>query len=473
MEEVGRQVAVAVLQAAPRPAVAAIYYGKGHNGGDALVAARHLAGEGWEIELRAQEPDGSKLADLTGRMLGALKLGKSPTGRGALTRPPEVIIDGLLGIGARGPLREDIRALTREINAWRAKGNALVFAVDLPTGLDGDTGATDPDCVEADFTVTAGFAKRGLVVDGAAAKVGGLCVAALREFETYAPEGVGETATPESLRGVLARRNFESHKTQYGRVGIVAGSLGFTGAAVLCAHGALRGGAGLVTVYAPEEIQRIVAAKAPPEVMVRLVKSYEEVIEEKIDVLAVGPGLGRGRAGAILQLIEHAERPMVLDADGLNIVAGHDTGLLARCAGARLLTPHPGEMVRLFPDASEMSRHETARRFTGRFAGARSPITLLLKGSRTIVHEEGKALSYNTTGNAGMGTGGMGDVLTGVGAALLGQGLGAYDAARVGAWVCGRAAEIAVQAGSEESLSAMDVVESLGAAFRQLRAGCL
>jgi NAD(P)H-hydrate epimerase len=242
---------------------------------------------------------------------------------------------------------------------------------------------------------------------------------------------------------------------------------------VLCANGALRGGAGLVTIYASHDIQPVLAVAAPPEVMVHPVRSYSEVLEQKHDVLALGPGLGQAHAGAILQLIEYAEGPMVLDADGLNIAAEHDTGLLKRCAGPRLLTPHPGEMARLFPEAKGLSRYETAARFTAQFTDARFPITLLLKGSRTIIHEQGKPASYNTTGNPGMGTGGMGDVLTGVCAALIGQHLSPYDAARTGAWLCGRAAEIAVQYRSEESLAAMDVVESLGWAFRGLRRGGL
>jgi NAD(P)H-hydrate epimerase len=473
MEKVGKQVAQAVAQYSPIPGAAAVYYGKGHNGGDALVAARYLAQAGWEIELRPQERDASKLAALTGAKLGDFQSVKSLPLR-HLNPRRSVILDGLLGIGAAGPLREDIRALTREINSLRAKGNTRVFAIDLPTGLNGDTGEADPDCVVADFTVTAGYAKSGLVADGAAAFVGRLCVAELREFEPCAPaEAAGETATPESLRGALARRNFESYKTQYGRIGIVAGSRGFTGAAVLSASGALRGGAGLVTLYATEDIYPVLAVKAPPEVMVRPVKSYAEVLDEKHDALALGPGLGKGHAGTILQLIEHAEGPMVLDADGLNIVAGHDPGLLRRCAGPRLLTPHPGEMARLFPEARELSRLETATRFTARYSDARFPVTLLLKGSRTIVHEQGKPASYNTTGNPGMGTGGMGDVLTGVCAALIGQHLSPYDAARMGAWLCGNAAEMAVRRGAEESLAAMDVVRFLGAAFAQLRGGGL
>lgn len=475
MEEVGRQIAEAVSQAFRRPGLAVIYYGKGHNGGDALVAARHLVEAGWEIELRALEGDLGKVAELTRLNVEALEKCKSLRREGRkLGFRPTVILDGLLGIGGSGALREDIRGLTREINARRAGGNARVCAVDLPTGLDGDTGKADPDCVVADFTVTAGYAKKGMVADGAPAYVGRLCVAPLKEFEVHAPVDFTEdTATPESLGGVLPRRNFDSYKTQYGRVGIIAGSPGFLGAAVLCASGALRGGAGLVTIYAPEEIQRSLSIKAPPEIMVHPVKSYEEVIEQKHDVLAIGPGLGKSRAGAILQLVENCACPMVLDADGLNIVAEYNTGLLLRCAGPRLLTPHPGEMARLFPESKTLSRLEAATQFTGRFVDARSPITLLLKGSRTIIHEKGKPVSYNTTGNPGMGTGGMGDVLTGVCAALIGQHLSPYDAARTGAWLCGRAAEIGVMMRAEESLAAMDVVESLGTAFKLLRGGYL
>jgi len=153
----------------------------------------------------------------------------------------------------------------------------------------------------------------------------------------------------------------------------------------------------------------------------------------------------------------------VLDADGLNIVS-EKTSLLRRCKGKRLLTPHPGEMKRLFP-GEQQSRGKTATKFCDRF-----PVTLLLKGSRTIVAERGRPLSYNTTGNPGMATGGMGDVLTGVCAGLLGQGLSPYDAARVGAWLCGRAAEIAIFNGNqtEQSLLPRDVLNHLGDAFKLL-----
>ena len=183
-----------------------------------------------------------------------------------------------------------------------------------------------------------------------------------------------------------------------------------------------------------------------------------------MDVWALGPGLGKADAKDLLKVIERATAPMVLDADGLNIVAD-DAEILKRCAGPRLVTPHPGEMKRLF-DSGKMSRAGTAKNFTEIF-----PVTLLYIGARTIVAERERPLSYNSTGNPGMATGGMGDVLTGVCAALVGQGLSLYDAARVGAWVCGRAAEISIfqNGASEESLLASDVLAHLGAAFNELR----
>jgi len=199
------------------------------------------------------------------------------------------------------------------------------------------------------------------------------------------------------------------------------------------------------------------------EAMVKPLASYRQLLKEKADVWAIGPGLGKSHAADILELVEKMKQPMVLDADGLNIVS-EKTSVLRRCKGKRLLTPHPGEMNRLFSE-EQQSRAKTTAKFCDRF-----PVTLLLKGSRTIVAEHGRPLSYNTTGNPGMATGGMGDVLTGVCAALLGQGLSPYDAARVGAWLCGRAAEIAVfnSNQSEQSLLPRDVLDHLGDAFKEL-----
>jgi hydroxyethylthiazole kinase-like uncharacterized protein yjeF len=374
-----------------------------------------------------------------------------------------IVLDGVLGLGARPPLRDPVRAACRTINQLRQERGAYVFAVDIPTGLDGDSGKTDRNSVVADFTVTIGFAKRGLVADGALDFVGRLEVVPLYELRPPEKKAKEIVACPAVLRELLPRRKFSAYKNQFGRIGVVAGSEGFIGAALMTSQGALRAGAGLVEVFVPEEIYPIVAAAAPQEAMVKPVKSYRDLLNEKIDVWALGPGLGKTRAAEILEVIEKAKQPMVIDADGLNILA-ENIRTLKRSKGERLLTPHPGEMKRLFP-GKKATRAATATKFCNRF-----PVTLLFKGSRTIVAERGRPLSYNTTGDPGMATGGMGDVLTGVCAGLAGQGLSLYDVARLGAWACGRAAEIAIFRGgqSEQSLLARDVLENLGEAFNEL-----
>lgn len=462
MEQAGERIARAVTKFFPRAGRCLVFAGKGHNAGDALVAARWLAQAGWEIETRLVFPE-PELSALTNRKLRELK--SAEFGAPEILSPSQTIIfDGLLGLGSHPPLREPIRSACREINALCT--NAQVIAIDLPSGLDGESGAADPDCVIADFTLTVGCAKTGLVVDSAIDLVGRLEVIPLDELPPPAEKFNALVATPEGLRGLLPRRKYSSYKNQFGRIGIVAGSRGFTGAAAMCSSGALRAGAGLVDLFVPEDIYEIVAAIAAPEVMVKPIKFYADLLKESIDVWALGPGLGRAHAEEILALIRDAKQPMVVDADGLNVLS-ENMPTLKQAKGPRLLTPHPGEMQRLF-STKKMSRAEATTKFCAKHA-----VTLLLKGSRTIVAETGRPLSYNTTGNPGMATGGMGDVLTGVCAALLGAKLGPNDAARLGAWLCGRAAELAISHGgaSEESLLPSDVLDHLGAAFRDLRAG--
>ncbi|MEO6872018.1 MAG: NAD(P)H-hydrate dehydratase [Chthoniobacterales bacterium] len=458
MEEAGEGIARALWKFFPRPGKCVVFAGKGHNAGDAFVAARRLAQIGWEIETRLAYPE-KELAELTGRKLRELR---EVTSVEASTPGLAVLLDGLLGLGAKPPLREPIRGLCRELNARREC--ARVVAIDLPSGLDGDSGAADDDCVIADFTLTIGCAKSGLVADDALDFVGRLEVIELAELRLADGKYPQELATPETLRELLPRRKYSAYKNQFGRIGIVAGSRGFTGAALMCSLGALRAGAGLVELFVPENIYEIIATAAAPEVMVKPVENYEKLLEEKIDVWAVGPGLGKSHAEEILRLIRDAEQPMVVDADGLNILS-EKIAALSEVAGPRLLTPHPGEMKRLFP-VEKKSRADWATQFCDKYEA-----TLLLKGSRTIVGGRGLPISYNTTGTPGMATGGMGDVLTGVCAGLLGAKLPPNDAARLGAWACGRAAEIALSTGkvSEESLLPSDVLAHLGCAFRELR----
>ena len=499
MNKAGAGVAEAVTKCFAKPGSCIVFAGKGHNAGDALFAAQCLGECGWKIEVRLtfQERDGSdlmrkKLADLCRRppeIVGAapsqaastdlntalFEFAQAVTNETAITEnatrtercagiaPPLIVLDGLLGVGAKPPLREPIRAACRAINELRITRGAYVFAVDLPTGLHTDSGQPDRDCVVADFTVAIGYPKPGLVADNAVNYVGRLEVVPLEELQPPQIKSKEIVASPVSFHRLLRRRHYNSYKNQFGRIGVVAGSKGFVGAALMASQGALRAGGGLVEIFVPEEIYDIVAAAAFMETMVKPVASYRHLLKEKVDVWAVGPGLGKSHAGEILEFVEKVKQPMVLDADGLNIVSDK-TSVLRRCKGKRLLTPHPGEMKRLFAEESQ-SRAKTAAKFCSRF-----PVTLLFKGSRTIVAERSHPLSYNTTGNPGMATGGMGDVLTGVCAGLLGQGLSPYDAGRVGAWLCGRAAEIAIFNGNqtEESLLPRDVLDHLGDAFKEL-----
>ncbi|MEQ1859545.1 MAG: NAD(P)H-hydrate dehydratase [Chthoniobacteraceae bacterium] len=456
MEQAGAGIARAVRQFYSAPGRCVVAFGKGHNGGDALVAARHLAHAGWAIDLQPAFPR-EQWAPLTLRQHERLEASVAESSR------PLVVLDGLLGIGAGGALREPILGACREINRLRRDENAHVFALDLPTGLDGDSGAFDPDAVIADTTLTIGFAKKGLVADTATNHVGRLAVIPLDELTARAT-GSGDTVAT-ALAPLLPPRAFDTHKGQCGRVGIVAGSRGYLGAAVLCAEAAVRGGAGLVALYVPSDLYDPCASRCAPEVMVRPIDSPAEVLAENHDVLAIGPGLGDANRAAVLDLIARAPQPAVLDADALNHLAT-DLTVLDRCAGPRVLTPHPGEMARL--DPRKRTRRETVGAFIERW-----PHVLLLKGSRTLVGQRDHPLSYNTTGHPGLATGGVGDVQTGLIAALAAQGLTLYAAARLASWLIGRAAECAIFSGREsaETLRPTALLDSLGAAFRDLRAG--
>jgi NAD(P)H-hydrate epimerase len=294
-----------------------------------------LAGTGWDVRLLGAHPD-AEWSALPVEKFNAAKGCRRITVEQLATSAgwPLIVLDGLLGIGARGALQEPIAGLTNAINRLRRGSNAAVFALDLPTGLDGDTGGADPACIVADYTLAIGFAKAGLVADGATNFVGRLCILPLHELtkrnDTASASAI--PATPDTLRAVLPRRAFDSHKGDYGRVGILAGSHGYLGAAVLCSSACVRAGAGLVTLYAAPDVAAVLAQKAMPEVMVRAIPSPAALLEGRHDVFAVGPGLGGQASAEINRLVRKIEQPMVLDADGLNAVAA-DVDLLARAEG--------------------------------------------------------------------------------------------------------------------------------------------
>ncbi len=426
-----------------------VYAGKGNNAGDAMGLAAQFT---CPVTLRmAGSPDDfSEASALQYKLLSE---------EAVSTEAPEpqerlLIIDGLLGSGGDGALRAPYTALVQELNALReASPSSCTLAIDVPTGLNGDTGEVPGEAVRADVTAVIGCVKPGMVADGAEDYVGRLVCIPLPEVELPA-ETVAQVATQAVVQW-LPRRAYSCFKNRAGRVNIVAGSVGYAGAAQLCAEAALAAGAGLVALYCREEVYPILAARIAPEVMVHPVKSYAEIPVDGAQALVVGPGLGRLQGAelrALHNLLLRSAGPMVLDADALNMAAEYGWELPQQA----ILTPHPGEMRRLFPAGCELSRAECARRFV-----QQNPCTLLLKGARSIV-TNGQEVWYNSTGGPYMANGGQGDVLAGCIGALVAQGLSSMQAAVVGAYACGQAAAIScAQSGYPRAIRASQLITCL------------
>ncbi|MEI7864899.1 MAG: NAD(P)H-hydrate dehydratase [Chthoniobacterales bacterium] len=467
MESAGAKLGRCVTQFFPQPGLLVCYAGKGHNAGDAFVAARHLARQGWRVLVRSPflREDFATLTRQKLDLLGANILA-GPLRPGVPLDGPLLLLDGLVGLGTQGQLREPLATLAIEMNRLRREEGARTMAVDLPSGLDPETGQPGDPCVVADYTATIGFAKTGLLADAATNFVGRLAVLAIDEFHAP-PDGGAEVLTADLLRRHWTPRAFDTNKGMCGRVILLAGSRGTLGAAQLACAGAVRGGAGLVSLGAMPEAYELLATTAMPEVMVRPFKSMADVFTIPADAIGIGPGIGTGHEARTLRIVREAVCPVVVDADALTVIAHAGLQHLQTCKGPRLLTPHPGEMQRLTAGRKITDRASAASDFVHE-----QPVTLLLKGARTVIAQKDRPLRYNTTGHPGMAAGGMGDVLTGLCTALLGQGTDTYLAASLGAWLSGRAAEIALTRGaSHESLTPTDVLDNLGVAFASLRAG--
>jgi ADP-dependent NAD(P)H-hydrate dehydratase / NAD(P)H-hydrate epimerase len=465
MDSAGLGIGRKIAQLESEPGTCLVYLGRGNNAGDAIVAASVLERLGWSISARLVSPP-EDFDILPKKKWNALANPfRQISSSSSIERregQPIILLDGLLGLGARPGLSDRYRQFTAEMNRVRSDRNARTYAIDIPTGLS-DSGI-DPESVIADVTLTVAFPKSCLFLDEATNRVGTILVIDLPPLTQRVPADPGrqQLTDAHALSNLAKRRPFDSHKGDFGRIGIIAGSRGFIGAGALASKAALKAGAGLVTLYATDDIYPIVAAKAETEVMVKPVTDLRQALADRLDAIAIGPGLGRARADEVIQIIEESPHPMVVDADGLNILSERPE-TIARLTLPRLLTPHPGEMGRLF-STDNLSRAEIVQRFTNEY-----PVTLLLKGARTLVGQRGYSLSYNSTGTPGMATGGSGDLLTGVCAALLGRGIAPYDAARLGAWLCGRAAELTLSDESEESMIPTDTLRYVGKAFAEIR----
>lgn len=462
MDEAGRKCAEAICFFSPEPAHAEIFCGKGNNGGDALVVGRLLKRRGWKVAIQFSHgpEDISELAKRKWR-----EFQDEPETQAANLRKDLILVDGLLGIGASGALRGGIREQADQINRLRTEQFATCFAIDIPTGLNGDTGERYEGSVVADYTLSITAAKSGFAADIAIDAVGRLVEIPL-EIPVEGDDSV-RFLFPSHLRPRLPRRDFDTHKGAAGRVTIVAGSRGLTGAAILTATGASNTGAGLTTLCVDPGIYEIVATRCPAEVMVKPFRELAEILETNPDVLALGPGMGSNPPPDLIDLAFSHPSPAVLDADILNAIA-RDSREFSGLPKNRLLTPHPGELARMSSKSGD--RVSLTRELADEWG-----LTLLYKGARSAIASPGQPVELNTTGHSGMASGGMGDVLTGVCASLIGQGLSTHDAACVGSWLIGRAAEIARDQSDSapESVTAMAMANCLGPALRDLQRGFL
>lgn len=451
--------------------------GKGNNGGDGLAAARHLREAGIAVTLvYAAAPESlAGEAALQRDAAAAMGIPAVVYGRDALDLAAcSGIVDALLGTGSAGAPRG---AYAELIAAANASGRAIVSA-DIPSGLDADTGETHEPCIHASVTVCLAFLKRGLLQYPGAQAAGRVVVRSIGIPAALAREGGVQVSllTPEVLTARLKvdlarRRSPEGHKGTYGHVLLAAGSLRMSGAGLLSARAALRAGCGLVTWALPEKLLPYVIGSVP-ELMLAPVTGGDgewnagtaaEVLRLSTsrDCIAIGPGLGRfeGDTEWLRRLWEETDGPMVIDADALNILA--DTGY--RSWSRRhpvILTPHPGEMARL----AGISTAEVQRDRIGIALSyaVQHGVILVLKGAHTVIATpEGQAY-INITGHPGMGTGGAGDVLTGIISGLLAQGLEADQAAAFGVYLHGLAGERAARKRDHPSaLIAGDIIEAL------------
>jgi hydroxyethylthiazole kinase-like uncharacterized protein yjeF len=475
MERAGRAVVRAVIELAGGRygRRVAVVCGKGNNGGDGFVAARLAHREGLGVKCafvgELSEVKGAAAHHLD--LLRRTGLDVQPFSPNAL-EGADVIVDALFGTGFRGTAEGDAAVAIGAIND--APGPRVV-AVDIPSGVDGATGALRGPAVTADVTVAMAAEKTGTAMAPGAANAGDVRVA---DIGIAVPATNLSVAGPHDAGRRLPTRARDAHKRSGGSVAILGGSAGMSGAVVLAARAAVRAGAGYATAGVTAAVDSVVSV-AVPEVLTKVVTpdsvlgpdALDELkpVLERADVLAVGPGLGTGAAQSelVARVLETVELPVVVDADGLNVLAGATDRLTARSWPA-VITPHPGELGRLLETSTEAIQSD--RLGAARAAAARFECIVVLKGFRTLIAGPGGAVVVNPTGGPELATAGTGDVLTGAVAAFVAAALDVFDAAWVGAYAHGLAGTIAAEERGVTGVLAGDVAEALPDAVDRLRA---
>ncbi len=486
MENAGRQV-VAALEAVHGDLLeeqVAILCGRGNNGGDGFVVARTLLQRGVDVSVfligQVSDVRGDARVNLEILARLGLTIVEIADGQAWELHFSEIsdcalIVDAMFGTGLNAPLSGLLETVVADVNA----SGIPIVAIDLPSGLSANSHDPIGPSIEASTTITLGAPKLPLVLPPAEARAGDIVIADIgiptAIFDALDGPRV-ELLTRSAIREHLTPRTPDSHKGDFGHVLLVAGSRGKTGAAYLGALGALRAGAGLVTVATPESCQAIVAGLAPEYMTEGIAETadgldtvaIDRLLDASYDVIAVGPGLGRNlnTQKFVQALVERATTPLVIDADGLNAFADEPELLHGRDGRDVIITPHPGEMARLVGMTTEevqANRLEVARNFA-----VAHKLYVILKGHRTIIATPAGTALINPTGNAGMATGGTGDVLTGMVAAWLGQLLDAEAACKVAVYLHGLAGDLAESDKGEVSMTASDLAAQIAGAITEV-----
>jgi ADP-dependent NAD(P)H-hydrate dehydratase / NAD(P)H-hydrate epimerase len=486
MENAGRQVVAAIeaLHGELLDRQVAVLCGRGNNGGDGFVVARTLLQRGVNASVfligRVADVRGDARTNLEilGRLgLTVVEIADSQAWELHFSevRDCALIVDAMFGTGLNAPVSGLIESVIADVNA----SGITVVSIDLPSGLSADALEPIGPSIEADTTVTLGAPKLPLVLPPAEMRAGDIVIADIG-IPTHVMDSLDgphvALLTRHGMRELVTPRAPDSHKGDFGRVLIIGGSRGKTGAAHLAALGALRSGAGLVTVATPACCQPIVAALGAEYMTEPLDEldggldpdCVDRVLDMARDVVALGPGLGQAPATRrfVAALVDRATMPLVIDADGLNAFHANPDQLTGREGRDVIITPHPGEMARLVgmsTDEVQASRMEIARNFA-----VAHHVYVVLKGHRTLVATPDERVFINPTGNPGMATGGTGDVLTGMIAAWLAQLLDAEAACKLGVYLHGMAGDLAEATQGEVAMTAGDLAGRLGDAVLDL-----
>ncbi|MBW2261073.1 MAG: NAD(P)H-hydrate dehydratase [Deltaproteobacteria bacterium] len=481
MENAGRGAARVVLEAArERPGTITIVCGKGNNGGDGFVIARHVINSGRLASIvllgRREDVGGDAKtnADILAAMQGSITeidVSKDMKSLPGLLAGSAVVVDAIFGTGLEREVTGGHAEAIRAIN----DADAPVVAVDLPSGLDANTGRALGTAVRADATATFACLKRGLVIHPGVELAGEVTVVDIGAPGCIVQE-VGYDGTMldgADFRNDLGPRDPDVHKGTFGHLLVVAGSPGKTGAAIMAGFAAMRTGAGLVTLAVPADLMQTVEAAKPPEVMLEpLLPTIDAEVDgeaiERIDALlagksavVIGPGCGlTDSMERVLEVVlDRANVPVVVDADGLTLLSRLPASTLDDRAHPTVLTPHPGEMSRLvWKSASEIQRERIP--LAREYAKVKG-VHLVLKGARTVIASPDGNVWINPTGNAGMASGGTGDLLTGMIGSFIGQGHRIEDAVALGVYLHGLAGDRASEETGQRALVAGDVLSAL------------